>query len=93
MPVTEVSRSGAKSPYQGWADSQITDGVQAAPVVVLRRSGTAVHLLTVLTVGSSRTQPRITRTWSPTGGYLYTISNSGVTRHVHLDNSGLLTET
>lgn len=83
---------GATSPYQGWSTYESAGVVKPAPVVVLRRAGTTARVLTVLTVGSSRTQPRITRTWSTTEGYVYTISNSGVTRHIRLDNSGMLTE-
>ena len=82
--------NGQTSPYQGWIGAVTT--TKPAPVVTLRRAGTAARMLTVLTVGSSRTPPRITRAWSATSGYVYTISNSGVTRHVHLDNTGLLTE-
>jgi len=81
---------GQTSPYQGWTMTS-TDAAPA-PVIVVRRSGTIARMVTVLTVGSRYTQPRISRTWSATGGYVYTISNAGVVRHVRLDNSGLFTE-
>ncbi|MBV9099114.1 MAG: heparinase II/III family protein [Frankiaceae bacterium] len=83
---------GSKSPYQGWVDSQATNDVQAAPVIVLRRTGTSTRMVTVLTVGGRTASPRITRTWSATGGYLYTIRNGSAVRRVHMDNAGLLTE-
>lgn len=83
---------GQTSPYQGWAESPENNSVQQAPVVALRRTGTSAHILTILTAGPHGDRPRITRTWSATDGYVYTISNAGVVRHVQLDNSGLLTE-
>lgn len=83
---------GQTSPYQGWAMAPMKNGVQAAPVVVLRRTGASARIVTVITVGPHAVAPRISRTWSSTDGYVYSISNAGVVRHVQLDNSGLLTE-
>lgn len=83
---------GSTSPYQGWADSQATNDVQAAPVIIVRRTGSTAHIVTVLTIGGRTAYPRITRTWSATSGYLYTIRNGSAVRHIHLDNTGMLTE-
>lgn len=69
---------GQTVPYEGWTMTS-TDAAPA-PVVVVRRSGTIARMITVLTVGSRYTHPRISRTWSATGGYVYTISNAGVVR-------------
>ena len=83
---------GQQSPYQGWALAPGTNRLVAAPVLVLRRTGTSARIVTIMTVGPHAVSPRISRTWSSSEGYVYTISNAGVVRHVLLDNSGLLTE-
>lgn len=83
---------GQLSPYQGWAETGWSSAPVPSPVVVLRRSGTSVRMLTVLTVGPHAVRPRMSRTWSATSGYVYTINNAGAIRHVRLDNTGLLTE-
>lgn len=83
---------GQMSPYQGWVDSAANDAVQAAPVINLHRTGSSATILTILTTGPHGSHPRIVRSWSSSSGYHFTITTNGVTRVIHLDGTGLLTE-